>query len=194
MSMPHANTQRYPATTHANVLQHNVKLLSSGAAVIRSISGRRYASQRYSMSTASVGQHIRHIVDHYVCFLDGIEAGRIDYTKRSRCRKTEEDRQFALQTIEAVKERLLGYESESRLTDELGGLSLSYDIQGSGEQVTVHTTPVRELMFLLSHTIHHYSSIALLLRSNGIAVPDSFGVSPSTVRYREKQDREQQSR
>jgi hypothetical protein len=38
----------------------------------------------------------------------------------------------------------------------------------------------RELGMLLSHTVHHYALIAMLLRARGIEPPADFGVAPST--------------
>ncbi len=41
----------------------------------------------------------------------------------------------------------------------------------------------RELQFLLSHTIHHYSLVAVALRAQGFEPGADFGVAPSTLRY-----------
>ena len=43
----------------------------------------------------------------------------------------------------------------------------------------------RELLFLISHTVHHFALIAFMLRSFGIEPGDKFGVAPSTLRYRQ---------
>jgi hypothetical protein len=40
----------------------------------------------------------------------------------------------------------------------------------------------RELQALLSHTVHHYALIALMLQLNGFEVPEELGVAPSTLR------------
>jgi hypothetical protein len=39
----------------------------------------------------------------------------------------------------------------------------------------------RELQFTLSHTVHHYALIALILRLQGFAPPADFGVAPATL-------------
>jgi hypothetical protein len=41
----------------------------------------------------------------------------------------------------------------------------------------------RELQFLLSHTVHHYALIALMLRTQGYEPGAEFGVAPSTLAY-----------
>jgi hypothetical protein len=45
------------------------------------------------------------------------------------------------------------------------------------------STVARELQFLLSHTIHHYALIALVLRLQGFTTGEEFGVNPSTLRH-----------
>lgn len=42
----------------------------------------------------------------------------------------------------------------------------------------------RELQLLISHTVHHYAMMALVLRGQGIDPGPEFGVALSTFRYR----------
>jgi hypothetical protein len=58
---------------------------------------------------------------------------------------------------------------------------------GSESQQWSHSTVRRELQFLLSHTVHHFALIAVLLERFEIAVPDDFGIAPSTLRYWQEQ-------
>ena len=41
----------------------------------------------------------------------------------------------------------------------------------------------RELVFLHSHTTHHFALIAFLLRAQGVTVPADFGLNPATVKH-----------
>jgi hypothetical protein len=45
------------------------------------------------------------------------------------------------------------------------------------------STVARELQFLLSHTVHHYALIALILRLQGFEPGEEFGVAPSTLAH-----------
>ena len=45
------------------------------------------------------------------------------------------------------------------------------------------STVRRELQFLLSHTVHHFALIALVLERHGVEVADDFGVAPSTLKH-----------
>ncbi len=46
----------------------------------------------------------------------------------------------------------------------------------------------RELHFLLSHTVHHYALIAMILARHGVEVEPDFGVAPSTLRHWARQE------
>ena len=45
------------------------------------------------------------------------------------------------------------------------------------------STLERELYVLVSHTIHHYALVAVLLRTLGVDPGPEFGVAPSTLRH-----------
>jgi uncharacterized damage-inducible protein DinB len=52
--------------------------------------------------------------------------------------------------------------------------------------VEVETTVGRELVFVLSHTVHHNALIAVMARTLGVSVPDRFGYAPSTLAHLER--------
>ena len=54
---------------------------------------------------------------------------------------------------------------------------------GGEEQQWSRSTLRRELQFLLSHTIHHFALIGLLLSFHGVEPGEEFGVAPSTLKH-----------
>jgi hypothetical protein len=49
------------------------------------------------------------------------------------------------------------------------------------------STMGRELQFLMSHTVHHYALVAIILKIQGCNCAEEFGVAPSTLRYQRSQ-------
>ena len=47
-------------------------------------------------------------------------------------------------------------------------------------------TERRELLFLLSHSTHHHTLIAMICRPQGVTMADEFGVAPSALKYRQR--------
>jgi uncharacterized damage-inducible protein DinB len=130
---------------------------------------------------ASIGAHYRHCLDHFRQLFAGLENGAIDYDARTRNPILETDRLAALAATEALRSsaqelRKLG--AEDPLEVRCG---VTYDNEEAG---SASSTLGREMMFCISHAIHHYALIAILLRAAQRDVPEGFGVAPSTMRHR----------
>ncbi len=127
----------------------------------------------------TVGPHLRHVLDHYSAFVSGLHAFRVDYDAREREPRLESDLEFARQRMREISGDLF-------LVDEdLMELPMQIRLESGGDDSDQwsHSTVRRELQFLLSHTVHHFALIAVLLERFEIAVPDDFGIAPSTLKY-----------
>lgn len=136
----------------------------------------------------TVGPHLRHVLDHYSAFIAGLPGFRIDYDSRAREARLESDLEFAAARMrEIVGELVLVDEDLMELPIQIrlesGGSAGSAGSGGSDAEQWSHSTVRRELQFLLSHTVHHFALIAVLLERFAIAVPDDFGIAPSTLKY-----------
>jgi uncharacterized damage-inducible protein DinB len=129
----------------------------------------------------STGPHFRHILDHYGCFLRGLATGRVDYDARERDPALETDPARAAVALAEAGRALAALDpaqGERRLQVHAAS---SPDEEGA--MTWADSTVQRELMFLLSHTVHHYALIALLAHQGGIELGEDFGVAPSTLAH-----------
>jgi hypothetical protein len=153
-------------------------LLEDGVRLLERLDDDVYAKMSLLSPRSSVGAHLRHCLDFYQSFLTGLESGRIDYNCRQRDSLVETDRRYAIQEIHqliaALRERLSIF--------RIAPILISTE-DGSNRESWCGSSVVRELEFLRSHTIHHYSLIAILLRFEGIEPGVEFGVAPSTLRH-----------
>ncbi len=129
---------------------------------------------------ASIGGHMRHILEFYECFLDGLPAGRVDYDARRRDLLVESSQSVASARIRLMRDRLyeLGITAEATLLTRLDGAEAC-------------STVARELLALSSHTVHHFAIIAISLRTHGVTPDPTFGVAPSTLEYRNRRQQQQ---
>jgi uncharacterized damage-inducible protein DinB len=156
----------------------NQQCLAQGLSLLDQLSDEQYATRRGAWSP--VGAQYRHVLEHYQCFLAGLVEGRIDYDARGRD-----------QTIEASRDR--AREVTRSLIDALGGLAevpadraLMVQMQSDPEREESDWAPSsvgRELQFLVSHTIHHFALIKLLLDREAISLGADFGIAPSTLSH-----------
>jgi uncharacterized damage-inducible protein DinB len=64
-------------------------------------------------------------------------------------------------------------------------IRVRHDYEAEREEDWAGSTLGRELHFLFSHTVHHYALIAAQLRQIGLPIPEGFGISPATLRFRQ---------
>lgn len=157
------------------------EILSQGETLLASLDDTSFTKKLPIAFDASVGVHYRHCLDHVDKLLEGLKAGEIDYDARKRDPLTESSREAARWKTRELAER------SSRLTGKDMTIPLvmrcrsSYSID---EVPLVCTTVEREIIFCISHTIHHYALIALMCRDMGVKLPEGFGTAPSTLRHR----------
>lgn len=154
----------------------NIQLLEQGLEVLETINDETYLRTEPPLYESTIGMHYRHILDHYGCLVRGWN-DKIDYDARDRDRGIETDRNSAIQKCR----ELIGIMENLELSDP----RISREVLVKSNINAWSASSIkRELQFLISHTVHHYALIALMLKMNGFVLPDSFGVAPSTLQYR----------
>lgn len=168
-----------PLSPVAAAIAANLAVIRQGIALIAELGPARYAARQPLCFGASVGGHMRHILEHYQSFLRGLTDGEIDYERRARDPLVENDADYARDLLEAVADEL------ADLAPTLANHSLHLCAE-TAPGIATATTVLRELEFLLSHTIHHYALVAVMARLQGCEPPAEFGVAPSTLRFQQR--------
>lgn len=167
--------------TCATFAGDNIHFLRQALDLVGRLGDGIYAKTGHALFNSGVGGHLRHCLDHYANFLKGLPTGRVDYDARDRDAVVERDRGRAMAML---RELIEGLEA---LRGQDGDRSLLVKMDcGDGSDPSswwTGSTVRRELQFLLSHTVHHYALIALILRIQGVETGPAFGVAPSTLRH-----------
>ena len=150
--------------------------------LLEAMSDEQYRTRPVGPVSSNVGGHVRHCLDHIEALLSGVESGLIDYDQRQRGTDIETSRISARAAIGWLQRRLRSFPLDS----EERGLSLSAIVQPGSPSVEVETSVGRELVFVLSHTIHHNALIAVMAKTLGVPLPEHFGYAPSTLDHMEK--------
>src|SRR4030095_7767776 len=111
---------------------------------------------------------------------EGLTTGEVNYDKRRRDPAIEYSRETAIHATEEVLDRL---RLLSRATLGLP-LRILQAAHGAEREEPQGSSLGRELLFLVSHTVHHYAIIKLVLDERGVDCDADFGVAPSTLAYR----------
>lgn len=161
----------------------NVHYLAQAVSLLSRVDDERFTRTEAPVFTSSMGAHLRHAFDHYMSFMDGLDEGRIDYEARRRDGKFENERGHARQQFEETMHRLAAIpESDS---DRPLVVKTETDEDACDRPVWAQSSVRRELDFLLSHTVHHFALIGMMLRMQGFDPGPDFGIAPSTLRYQQ---------
>ncbi len=163
----------------------NILLLQQADDLLGALGGERYASRVPACFNSSPGGHLRHITDHYLGLLDGLSLGEVDYEHRARDPRVEREVGHAQGLVRSLIHRLEAVALEDR------DIALRVRAEASDEEGDVESGPtiwsdsslLRELEFMLSHTVHHYALVAVMCRLLGHEPAADFGMAPSTIRY-----------
>ena len=152
-----------------------VELLDQAAELIARLDRGVFTAVSPISPRASIGGHLRHVLDFYSSFIRGVEFSQIDYNQRVRDTQVEREQLAALQKIDECAKGLKGLKS-IRVHEHV----LVRTEDGSAWS---RSSVLREIDFLKSHTIHHYALIAMILRLHEVDPGEEFGVAPSTLKH-----------
>lgn len=161
--------------TSTNLLFNQIETL------LTSMADEDYRMPVPHLNGSSVGQHMRHLLEFYGCLLLACGSGTVNYEKRPRDLRLEQETAAAL----AYLHRL-----ESSFTCLMANIDLKLEVTyGRSTPVTseVPTSLLREIVYLSEHTVHHLAIIAVALRCalQHVPMPEHLGVAESTLRARD---------
>lgn len=151
-------------------------LLDDLAAVVAPLDVAAYTARPVSRASGSIGEHVRHCLDHVASLLAAQPAAPLSYDHRERGTAVESDPAEALRRMMRLKAAFDRWPAGS-LEDSI---LVQVKTSTSFDATTMFSTIGREVAFVVSHTIHHQALIGVLLELVGQPAPGRFGYAPST--------------
>jgi uncharacterized damage-inducible protein DinB len=155
-------------------------ILNQLSTLVDQITADDFARPVESLSNATIGQHLRHTLEFFLCFQQGYQNGLINYDNRGHDKLIESDKFIARAAIGKISDFI------AALQDKPLKLEAGYDF-GKDLFVTIDTNATRELVYNIEHAVHHMAIMKIGVREIAayIALPSDFGIAASTVRYKE---------
>ncbi|WP_316786678.1 DinB family protein [Pedobacter frigiditerrae] len=152
-------------------------LLTQLENALEALSDEQFCEPIPLLGNASIGQHIRHILEFYIELGNGYQTGIIDYDKRKRDHNLETIREMAIAKIQQINRLTMLENKELNIMAE-------YSFEDERKQ-QLPTNYYRELMYNLEHTVHHMALIRVgFSLISKILLPEDFGIAASTLKYR----------
>jgi len=173
-------TTLYP-TRQSALIAMNIRWLRQALRLLERLDDHEYSTTAPGFAPHRAGAHMRHVLEFYRCFLDGLEWSHIDYDARCRDGAVERSRKAAADTIKSLIHAL---EARAEVRQErIVWVRMEDAAKNSVRDSFMESSISRELQVLSSHTVHHFALIALTLRAHGVQMDADFGMAPSTLRY-----------
>ena len=157
-----------------------VNILSQLTDLVDQIHERDYSKPAETLSRSTIGQHLRHTLEFFICLENGFDSGLINYDKRAHDKLIETDKFLALAAIDRITDFI------NKLDDKQLKLEVGYDLDRE-IFLTIDTTATRELVYNIEHAVHHMAIMKIGIReiASYIKLPPDFGIAASTIRYKE---------
>jgi hypothetical protein len=136
-----------------------------------------YSTPSSMLFQATIGQHVRHIIELFICLNKGYDRGIINYEQKDRDKRIETDKAFAC---------VLLFEIAHNLDKPDKPLLLEANHHETlDEEMLIASTYYREVLYNLEHTIHHMAVIRVGIKElTIIELPTGYGVASSTMKYK----------
>ena len=149
------------------------------SATLGQLTQEQYVQPCQSLLNATIGQHVRHIIELFQCLEHGYDGGLVNYEKRKRDAVIESSKDFADNLLREVHQ---GLDRPNKVLN----LEACYD-EDSRNPIIIATNFYREIAYNLEHTIHHMALIRVGINEVAeIELPAEFGVASSTIKFRKE--------
>lgn len=154
----------------------SIKQLLTVQSILTQITEEDYVAKLKTLKEASIGKHVRHILEFYECLLFNSSSEIINYDNRKRNNLLEENLKYTLDFIAEIIDTIEKIDSNKRII-----LVSKYQNQ----DVSMETSLYREITYNIEHTVHHLAiiSIAIPIHFGYISLSENFGYADSTIQY-----------
>jgi hypothetical protein len=169
------------STDAAELIEAARRVLLQGLELLFEIGDRTYARRAGAPFHATIGEHYHNVLELFQSVVRGARAGDISYNvcPERNSRQQEEVRYASVATCDLLR-ALKPYTGEVLLRNCTVATNAA---SGAPKPTPVESTVGRELASCIDEAVHHYGIIRLMSREFGIALPEEFGVCPSTLKY-----------
>lgn len=162
------------------MLKSHLEVIDQAISLLNELDHNSFTQVLSPYFSGSIGQHLRHVIDHYENLFDGLAEGFVNYNQRKRFCSVEKSLEACSQALYNIRSKI-----NALTTTQLSeALSILTEISISEQDDALVASNVeRELVFASFHAIHHYALIKIIRQMQHATVPPEFGYAPATLTY-----------
>lgn len=139
-----------------NLIKFNIDTLSKILVLIEPLENV-WSKKNVNYNNETIGRHIRHIIDFYLCFKGFTDSDLIDYDSRKRNNKIESDINFARTQLD----KIIYFLKNNNFKDQ----SIKVKMNSSVSKQSLYSSLFRELMHVADHAIHHANLVQIIIQN-----------------------------
>ncbi|MGO2496682.1 MAG: DinB family protein [Vibrio litoralis] len=164
---------------HHPLVSANIEGIEQALQLLGQLDNAQYIYIATPYVQSSIGAHLRHINDMYFALMS-YPQGVIDYDQRRRGALVETQLEVGIDELQAIKHWLLALNEQDLTTP----VTIKSETSIYQQQICQMASSLeRELLFVSSHTTHHFSVMRVNAEACQIKTNDIFSYAPATASY-----------
>lgn len=161
------------------VINITFRHLSQVKELVENLSDTQLSTSIIALNGMTIGAHIRHVLEFYLCLLEGTNSKCVNYDKRKRDKSIEVSTRRCISIINHLLTTIQKHGEDFEMT-----LTANYGSDDCQLVVHVKSTFFRELLANVEHITHHLAIIRIGIQSfdANINITDDLGIAASTLR------------
>ncbi len=149
--------------------------------MVQQIDEKDFCKPSGTLSHSTMGQHLRHTLEFFICLKSGFEIGLVNYDLRNHDKLLEGDKFIAMASLREIQDFVSNHTEDKMLK-----LEMAYE-RDCENRMTVETNYWRELVYNIEHAVHHMAIMKIGIREVApyVNLSADFGIAVSTLRYKE---------
>jgi hypothetical protein len=161
--------------------QAAIEVINQLRDLLNRLNPNEYTKNLAVLNESSIGQHVRHTIEFFQCLIKGSVTGIVDYDGRERNLLIETNLLFATNILSDIEESIAKEPNPHRV------IKIRTNYGESGFEL-IESNFMRELVYMIEHSIHHFALIRIGVQENfrHIPIEPTFGVAYSTIKYKQE--------
>ena len=161
--------------------QAAIEVINQLRDLLNQLNPNEYTKNLAVLNESTIGQHVRHTIEFFQCLINGSLTGIVDYDGRERNLLIETDLFFAMNILVDIEMSI----AKEANPDMVLKIRANY---GESSFELIESNFMRELMYMIEHSIHHFALIRIGVQENfkHIPIAPTFGVAYSTIKYKQE--------
>lgn len=157
-----------------NFINNHLKVFNDIENIVSIVKPEEYSIKLSVLGSSTIGQHIRHILEFYVCLV--ADKQYVNYDERERNLLIENCQDHCKNIINDLRIKLQNMDLNKVLF-----------FKDTESKQMLQTSYARELVYLTEHSIHHFALIKIGLQqlNPDLILDENFGYAASTIKYKE---------